>query len=165
MMPKPAAGFDGCKIAVPIDEEETMGMLSKLFGGSPDYPPLPTDNLAMGRLDEVHEELEALTHRVHENLVVVPAEHAAYVFLGKPPKRFGIAWIHDGKVSSLKELAEEHNLTPGMMDKLVDELGKAYAHASEAPRYTAQIGKKDVVVIPSDSLESEVHRILEETVH
>ncbi len=142
-----------------------MGMFNKLFGGSPDYPKLPTDNRAMSRLDEVHDELEALTHRVHENLEVVPAEHAAYVFLGKPPKRFGIAWIHDGKVSSLKELAEEHHLTPGMMDKLVDELGKAYTHASEAPRYTAQIGKKDVVVIPSDQLENEVQQILEATIH
>jgi len=142
-----------------------MGMLSKLFGGSPDYPPLPTDNLATSRLDEIHDELEALTHRVREDLVVVPAEHAAYVFLGKPPKKFGIAWIHDGKVSSLKELSEEHHLTPGMMDKLVDELGKAYSHASEAPRYTAHIGKKDVVVIPSERLENEVHQILEATIH
>lgn len=142
-----------------------MGMLDKLFGGGRNYPALPADNQAMRELDEVHDELEALTHRVREKLEIVPDEHAAYVFMGKPPKHFGIAWIHDGKVSSLKELAEENDLTPAMVDHLVSALGEAYGHASEAPRYTAHIGKKDVVVIPSETLKEEVHQILEGTIH
>lgn len=142
-----------------------MGMLNKLFGGSQDYPPLPTDNPAMKELDDLHEELEALTRRVREKLVIIPDQHAAYVFMGKPPKHFGVAWIHDGRVSSLKDLAEENNLSPAMIDNLVDELREAYTHASEAPRYTTHIGRKDVVVIPSDSLKDEVHQILEETIH
>ncbi|MEJ2592750.1 MAG: hypothetical protein P8178_15395 [Candidatus Thiodiazotropha sp.] len=142
-----------------------MGMLDKLFGGGHDYPPLPAENQAMKALDEVHDELEALTQRVREKLEIVPDEHAAFVFMGKPPKRFGIAWIHEGRVSSLKELAEENNLTPAMIDHLVDALREAYTHASEAPRYTTHIGRKDVVVIPSDSLKNEVHHIIEETIH
>ena len=142
-----------------------MGMLDKLFGGGQEYPPLPTDNPAMKELDDLHEELEALSRRVREKLVIVPDQHAAYVFMGKPPKHFGVAWIHDGRVSSLKDLAEENNLSPAMIDNLVDELREAYTHASEAPRYTTHIGRKDVVVIPSDSLKDEVHQILEETIH
>lgn len=142
-----------------------MGMLNKLFGGGHDYPPLPTDNRAMSKLDEVHDELEALTNRVREHLEIVPDDHAAYIFMGKPPKRFGIAWIHDGRVSSLKELAEENNLTPAMVEHLVDELREAYTHASEAPRYSTHIGKKDVVIIPSEELKQEVHHILEGTIH
>ena len=142
-----------------------MGMLDKLFGGGQEYPPLPTDNPAMKELDDLHEELEALSRRVREKLVIVPDQHAAYVFMGKPPKHFGVAWIHDGRVSSLKDLAEENNLSPAMIDNLVDELREAYTHASEAPRYTTHIGRKDVVVIPSDSLKDEVHQIFEETIH
>jgi hypothetical protein len=142
-----------------------MGMLDKLFGGGQEYPPLPTDNPAMKELDDLHEELEALSRRVREKLVIVPDQHAAYVFMGKPPKHFGVAWIHDGRVSSLKDLAEENNLSPAMIDNLVDELREAYTHASEAPRYTTHIGRKDVVVIPSDSLKDEVHQIIEETIH
>jgi hypothetical protein len=146
-------------------EEEEMGMLNKLFGRGEDYPPLPSDNQAMTRLDEVHAELESLTTRVRDHLEIVPAEHEAFVFMGKPPKRFGIAWIHDGRVSSLKELIDENQLTPAMVEQLIDELRQAYAHASDAPRYTAHIGDKEVVVIPSDGLEHEVHDILEHTIH
>lgn len=142
-----------------------MGMLDKWFGGSPSYPPLPTDIEAKAALDECQQPLEELTSRVKENLEIVPTEHAAYVFLGKPPKKFGIAWVHDGKVSSLKELAEENDLSPAKVDQLVDRLRQAYEHASDAPRYTAHIGKKDVVVIPSEGLEHEVHDIIEDVRH
>jgi len=142
-----------------------MGMLDKWFGGRPSYPVLPADNQAKAVLDECQNELEELTHRVRENMEIVPTEHAAYVFLGKPPKRFGIAWVHDGKVGSLKELAEENNLSPAKVDKLVDQLREAYEHASDAQRYTAHIGNKDVVVIPSTGLEHEVHDIIEGATH
>lgn len=142
-----------------------MGMLDRLFSGKPDYPPLPRDNQANTALNEVHDELEELTNRVRENLEIVPARHEAFVFLGKPPKKFGIAWVHDGKVSSLQELAEENDLTPAKVDKLVDRLREAYEHASDAPRYTTHIGKKDVVVIPSEGLEHKVHDIIEGVRH
>jgi hypothetical protein len=140
-------------------------MLDRLFGRGRDYPPLPQDNQATARLDEIHEALESLTHKVRDHLEVVPADHAAYIFLGKPPKHFGIAWIHDGKVSSLKELIEENHLTPTTVEQLLDDLREAYTSASGAPRYSLHIGNKDVVVIPSETLESEVHDILEETLH
>ncbi len=142
-----------------------MGMFDKWFGGRADYPPLPADNEAMTKLDEVKGPLEELTHRVSEHLEVVPAEHEAYVYLGKPPKRFGIAWIHDGQVSALKELAEEHQLSQLQVQQLVDKLGEAYEHASEAPRYTTEVGGKQVVVIPSQGLGQEVHQIMERAMH
>ena len=78
-----------------------MGMFDKWFGGAPDYPPLPADNEARAKLDEVMAPLEELAEKVHDHLEVVPAEHEAYVYLGKPPKRFGIAWVHDGKLDGL----------------------------------------------------------------
>jgi hypothetical protein len=145
--------------------EEIMKMLDRLFGRGKDYPPLPQDSQATARLDEIHEELESLTHKVRDRLEIVPADHAAFIFLGKPPKRFGIAWIHDGKVSSLKELVDEHHLTPAGVDQLLNELGEAYTHATDAPRYCSHVGNKDVVVIPSKDLENEVQEILQHTIH
>ncbi|QKK10311.1 MAG: hypothetical protein HND59_00475 [Pseudomonadota bacterium] len=142
-----------------------MGMLDKWFGGRKDYPPLPTDNEAQAKLDDVRSQLEELAQRVSDHLEVVPAEREAYVFLGKPPKRFGIAWIHDGKVSGLKELVDENQLSPRAIEKLVDNLGKAYEHASEAPRYSTRIGGKEMVVIPSAGLGQEVHQIIERATH
>lgn len=142
-----------------------MGMLDKWFGNKIDYPPLPQDNEAQARLEDVKGPLEDLARRVSDHLEVVPAENEAFVFLGKPPKRFGIAWIHDGKVSGLKELADEHKLSQMAVGKLIGELGHAYEHASEAPRFSAELGGKPAVVIPSKGLEQEVRQILESAIH
>ncbi|WP_210544117.1 hypothetical protein [Rhodoferax sp. PAMC 29310] len=85
-----------------------MGLLDKLFGNKEiEYPQLPVGNYALAQLDEIKGPLEELAQKVSDHLEVVPAEHEAFVFLGKPPKSFGIAWIHDGKVTGLKEFAEE----------------------------------------------------------
>jgi hypothetical protein len=142
-----------------------MGLLDKIFGSKVEYPPLPPDNEALAKLDEIKAPLEALALKVSDNLQVVPAEHEAFVFLGKPPKNFGIAWIHDGKVTGLKEFAEEHNLSQIEVGKLIVRLGEAYQHASETPRYSAEIGGKQMVIIPSKTLEQEMHQIMTNTLH
>jgi hypothetical protein len=142
-----------------------MGLLGKIFGSKVEYPPLPAGNEALVKLDEIKAPLAELAHKVSDHLEVVPAEHEAFVFLGKPPKSFGIAWIHDGKVTGLKEFAEEHHLSQIDMGKLIVRLGEAYQHASEAPRYSAEFGGKQMVVIPSKGLEQEMHQIMENTLH
>jgi hypothetical protein len=142
-----------------------MGIFDKLFGEHQDYPPLPADNDAMAQLQEVKEPLEKLAEKVRDHLEVVPAEHEAYVYLGRPPKRFGIAWIHDGKLDGLKELVDENHLSQAQTQKLVSALGTAYEHASDAPRYSAELAGKKVVVIPSRELGQEVHEIMEGVVH
>ncbi|PKO28934.1 MAG: hypothetical protein CVU36_14260 [Betaproteobacteria bacterium HGW-Betaproteobacteria-9] len=142
-----------------------MGLLDKFFGSKVEYPPLPAGNEALAQLDEMKAPLEELAHKVHDHLEVVPAEHEAFVFLGKPPKNFGIAWLHDGKVTGLKEFAEEHHLSQVEMGKLIVKLGEAYQHASEAPRYLAEFGGKQMVVIPSQGLEQEMHQIMSNTLH
>ena len=142
-----------------------MGMLDKLFGGKNDYPPLPADNDAMTKLDGVKPQLEELANRVNDHLEVVPGEQEAYVYLGKPPKRFGIAWLHDGKVDGLNELVEEYKLSQPQVQKLIGELSAAYEHASDAPRYSAEVAGKQVTVIPSRGLGKEVHQIIEGAIH
>jgi hypothetical protein len=142
-----------------------MGLLDKLLGTKVTYPPLPAGSDVVEQLDEVKAPLEELAHKVHDHLEVVPAEHEAFVFLGKPPKNFGIAWIHDGKVTGLKEFAEEHHLSQVEMGRLIVRLGEAYQHASETPRYSAEFGGKQMVVIPSKGLEQEMHQIMSNTLH
>ncbi len=142
-----------------------MGMLDKLFGGKNDYPPLPADNDALARLDKVKPQLEELANRVKDNLEVVPGEQEAYVYLGKPPKRFGIAWLHDGKVDGLNELVSEYKLSQLQVQKLIGALSAAYEHASDAPRYSTEVAGKQVTVIPSTGLGKEVHQIIEGAIH
>ncbi|MBA4266013.1 MAG: hypothetical protein C0453_13095 [Comamonadaceae bacterium] len=142
-----------------------MGLLDKIFGSKVKYPPLPAGNEALAKLDEVKAPLEELAHKVSDHLEVVPAEHEAFVFLGKPPEAFGIAWIHDGKVTSLKDMAKEHHLSQVEVGELIVQLGQAYKHASDAPRYSAEFGGKQMVVIPSKGLGQEVHKIMASTLH
>jgi len=142
-----------------------MGMFDKWFGGKQDFPPLPADNEAMAKLNEVKAQLEELAKKVNDHLEVVPAEHEAYVYLGRPPKRFGIAWIHDGKVDGLKELVDESQLSQAEVQKMIRALGAAYEHASDAPRYSAELAGKKVVVIPSRGLGREVHAIMDTAIH
>jgi len=135
-----------------------MGLLSKLFGGgSPEFPPLDSDHYAATRLGAIRTELESLMGMTKDRLEVVPAEHAAYVFIGKPPKKFGVAWIHDGKVSNFKNLVEEKGVSPARLETLVEELQKAYEASADAERYRLEVGDRTIVVAPSEQLESAVH--------
>ena len=117
------------------------------------------------RLAEVEDQLGELAGQVNDPLEVVPTEHAAYVFIGKPPKRFGLAWIHDGKISGLNTLVEEHGLKPLEVEKLLDQLRGAYERNANVSRFCATVQDRDVVVTPSPKLEKEVHEIIDNVVH
>ena len=142
-----------------------MGLLDRFFGSKVTYPPLPAGNEAAHQFEAIKPPLEELAHKVSDHLEVVPAGDEAFVFLGKPPKTFGIAWIHDGKVTGLKEFAQEHQLSQIEVGKLIVKLGEAYQHASETPRYSAEVGGKQVVVIPSEGLGEEIHQIMSSKLH
>ena len=142
-----------------------MGLLDKLLGNKVEHPPLPADHEAVGRLDEIKAPLEQLAQRVSDPLEVVLGDHEAYVYLGKPPKSFGVAWLHDGKVTGLKEFAEEHQLSQIDVGKLIVRLGEAYQHGSDAERFSAEVGGKQLVITPSKRLGQEVHDIIANPPH
>jgi hypothetical protein len=142
-----------------------MGLLDKLFSGTPDLPAIDTNSTAAERVAHVEKELHDLAANVKQPLEVVPAEHAAYVFIGKPPKKFGLAWIHDGKVSGLNTLVEEHGLQPSEAAKVADQLREVYERHQDVQRYNAQVQDVEIVVAPSPKLEREVHEVIEAIVH
>ncbi len=141
-----------------------MSFFSDLFSSKPDLPDLDPTSTAATRVAEVEAELDMLAHQVKDRLEVVPSEHAAYVYIGKPPKKFGLAWIHDGKISGLNTLVEEHGLDPLEVSKVVDELRAAYERNEGVKRYCAHVRDRDVVVTPSDNLEHEVHEIIDKLI-
>ena len=142
-----------------------MSFLSDLFSRKPDLPDLDPTTPAATRIAEVEAELDQLAHQVNDRLEVVPSEHAAYVYIGKPPKKFGLAWIHDGKISGLNTLVEEHGLKPLEVEKLLDQLRAAYERNAKVNRYCATVHDRHVVVTPSATLEKEVHEIIDKVVH
>lgn len=142
-----------------------MGIFGKLFSRKVEYPPIDPNSPAASRLAEVELQIDELAQRVRQRLEIIPSAHAAYVFIGKPPKNFGLAWIHDDKISGLNTLVEEHGLAPTAMARVVEQLREAYEHSADAERYVAQVKDRDVVVTDSPRLEKEVHEIIDKVVH
>lgn len=142
-----------------------MGLLSNLFSSKPAYPEIDPASDVAKRIAEVEPQLDELAGKISEPLEVVPAKHAAYVFIGKPPKKFGLAWVHDGKVSGLNTLVEEHGLKPAQIDHIMEELRDAYQRNSSAEHYCTTVHGRTVTVTTSDKLEHEVHEIIEEILH
>ena len=95
----------------------------------------------------------------------MPAEDSVYIFLGKPSKKFGIAWIEDGeKIVNFKSLVDKKGLTQDNLQRLSEELRKAYIAHQDKPRYMTRISDREVVVIPSNSLFSNLKGVVEQTV-
>ena len=142
-----------------------MGILGKFFGGKLDYPSLDSSAPAAMQLESVRPPLEKLAGETKDPLEVVPAEDSVYVFIGKPPKKFGIAWIEDGeKIVNFKSLVDEKGLSPTRLNQLSDELKKAYIAHQDKPRYVTKISDREVVVIPSESLMNNLKGVVEQTV-
>ena len=142
-----------------------MGIFGKFFGDKHDYPPLESSAPAAKQLESVRPPLEKLAGETNDPLEVVPAEDSVYIFVGKPPKKFGIAWIEDGeKIVNFKSLVDEKGLSPTSLNHLSEELKKVYIAHQDKPRYVTRISDREVVVIPSTSLLNNLKGVVEQTV-
>ncbi|MDH3391552.1 MAG: hypothetical protein OEL85_07135 [Desulfobulbaceae bacterium] len=146
-------------------KEELMGFMDKLFSSAKEYPPLNKDNPAAQKIDALRQPVEKLLSEVKDPVEVVPGEETAFFFIGKPPKKFGVAWVgKDGKVVNFKSLVEEKGLSIISLERLSDRLKKIYIQHQEEPRYSITINEKQVVVTPSDALKNDIRKVIEDTV-
>ena len=142
-----------------------MGFMDKLFGSAKEYPPLSVDDPAAQKIDALRQPMEKLVSEVKDPIEVVPGNETAFFFIGKPPKKFGIAWVgKDGKVVNFKSLVEEKGLSIISLEKLSDRLKQVYIQHQEEPRYSIKINDKQVVVTPSETLKSDISKVIEDTV-
>ena len=144
-----------------------MGMFDKLFGSTtPDYPELSPDDPAAGYLDSMRQpSLEKFVSEVSDPIEIVPATDTAYFFIGKPPKKFGVAWIGDqGEISNFKSLVEEKGLSPISLEMLSNKLKEVYIQHQQEPRYSKTVLDKKIVVTPSETLREDVKKVVEETI-
>ena len=137
-----------------------MGFFSK-FGGQKDYPALGSDNTAARQLANMQAALKTLVEEIPDKLEVVPSDDAAYVFIGKPPKRFGMAWIdEDGQIGKLHTLVKDKGVQPSVLQGISEELRVAYEKNQDADRFTAEVGGKSIIVTPCPELKDEVAEII-----
>jgi len=134
-----------------------MGLFSKKLN----YPDLNLDNPAAEQIHEVEGQIKDLMGQVSDPLEVIPSVDHAYVFIGKPPKKFGVAMIEEGKVQSFLAAAKEKGLDQAKIQQLNEQLRQAYIHNVDAQRYKTSVAGKDVVVTPCKQLDQEVQQVMQ----
>lgn len=134
-----------------------MGLFSKKLN----YPDLNLDNPAAEQIHEVEGPIKDLMGQVSDPLEVVPSDDHAYVFIGKPPKKFGVAMIEEGKVQSFLAAAKEKGLDQAKIQQLNEQLRDAYMHNVDAQRYKTNVAGKEIVVTPCKQLDQEVQQVMQ----
>ncbi len=139
-----------------------MGFLNNIFGKEKkDYPVLDGSNPVADRLKPFQGELENFAKEVTDPIEVIPTGNTAYLYLGTPPKRFGIAWIRDGKVFNFKTLAEQKGISEMKLQLMSEKLREAYEKSTKADRFIMPLSNQRVIVTSSESFERELERIIE----
>lgn len=141
-----------------------MGFFSK----KPDresYPALGPGNRAAEQLANIQGCLENLVDEIPDNLEVIPGDDAAYVFIGKPPKKFGVAWIEEGEIKNFQTVVKEKGIQPMVLQGVIDQLRATYEKNKDVDRYTTVIHGKTIVVTPCEELEHEVADLIRKISH
>jgi hypothetical protein len=145
-------------------KEEFMGFMDKLFSSSKEYPPLNNDDSAAQKIGAMQQIIEKFVAEINDPLEVLPGNETAFFFIGKPPKKFGVAWVgKDGKVINFKSLVEEKGLSMISLEHLSDRLKELYIKHQDEPRYSMTISDKQVVVTTSETLKSDIRKVIDDT--
>jgi len=139
-----------------------MGLFDGLRGKKEDYPALDPNSKAAARLTAHQAHLEDLAKRAKDRLEAVPTDRGLYVYVGKPPKKFGVVWYENGEEHSFMTVMKKHGLTALQMQQLSDELRDIYSAHQDQPRYVYPLKQQEIVVTPDESLARDVERVIEE---
>ncbi|NJD57114.1 MAG: hypothetical protein FIA94_12025 [Nitrospirae bacterium] len=137
-----------------------MGLLGKLFGKEKELPQLDPSTPAAAKLNEFKSVLDPFVHKIHDKMEFVPAANTVYVYIGKPPGMFGLAWFENGQEINFKTFTTSKGLKQKQIQSIYGRLGEAYAGYESAPRYETTIGDKKVIVLPSDDLVKKIEDII-----
>ena len=138
-----------------------MGFFDKMFGKSVEYPALDSSHPIAPRLQEHRSGLETLAKQVSDPLEVVPSGRALYVFIGKPPKKFGLAKVAGSRVQSFQEILDERKLGVDSVGDVIETLRGIYEASDGAPCFAATFAVRQVVVTPSPELGTKVDEALQ----
>ena len=138
-----------------------MGIFGSLFGKKEEYPPLDPASEALRAMEAMEEPLKGLTGAVKDRLEVIPAGDAAYIYIGKPPEYFGLAWVEDGKLENLKSYLGQKGASQDAVKQLTERLREVYVKAQGAKRYSYSVAGRDVVVTPASEMASGIKSALE----
>lgn len=144
---------------VAFRRDEDMGILDGLFG--PKHPPLPETNPAVLRLGDAGEEFEAFVAKANDKLEVVTGDGPLYLFVGRPPKAFGVVWFEGGERHAVRSMMEAGTLSAQAAGQLARAFGDIYSSHSTDERYSYTIAGQAVTVAPSPEFHNELSQAVE----
>ena len=137
-----------------------MGLFGKLFGKEKELPQLDPSSPAAAKLNEHKSSLEPFVGKIHDNMEFVPSPKTVYVYIGKPPSMFGLAWFENGQEVNFKSFTASKGLKQKQIQSIYSKLGEAYAASETAARFETVIAGKKIVVIPSEDLAKKIDEIV-----
>jgi len=137
-----------------------MGLLDKVFSNKPDYPELAPDGQLAQQVQGVRQPLEDLMDQVKDPIEIVPAEERTFIFIGKPPKKFGVAWIEGTNVENFQKRAQDAGIGASRMEDISGKLRSAYEKYENSDRYVTDLAGRKVVVTPSNDLNRDINAIV-----
>lgn len=141
-----------------------MNILRTLLPSAP-VPELDPLSVAGHTIDELSNPLAHLAESTDEDLEVIPSEHEAYVFIGSPPNNFELAWVHHDTVSHLHKLSRKHGLSEAENSEIMEQLRRCYRHHQRDYRFHADVDHHDMMVLPSNSMQLDLHDIIDKVLH
>lgn len=138
-----------------------MGFFDKVLGNKKEFPPLAQEHPVMSRLQRDMPGLEILAREISDPIELVPAEKMTYVFIGKPPKQFGMAWVEGREVRDFKTLGKQKGMTSLDLKPFMEKIKETYEKNRSDEHFSTKVADRDVVVTPTAALASEVEQIIQ----
>lgn len=132
-----------------------MGLFDGMFGSK--HPPLPEADPAIAKIAAQNPGFESFVASANDRIEVLAGDGPLYVFVGKPPKAFGIVWFIDGERHDVRSEMESKAMTRDSAAGLVQQLGGVYSNHGGDGRFSHKVGNHAVTVTPSSAFYDEVH--------
>lgn len=132
-----------------------MGLFDAFVG--PKHPELAADHPAAATVASLGDGFASFVASANDRMEAVVGDGStAYVFVGKPPKAFGLVWFEDGVRSDVRAEMEAHRMTRETASILVSGLGDVYTRHSAAERFAHKVAGHAVTITPSVEFHTDI---------
>ncbi|PKQ29579.1 MAG: hypothetical protein CVT60_04715 [Actinobacteria bacterium HGW-Actinobacteria-10] len=133
-----------------------MGLFNSMFGSK--HPDLDSKSDAASQIARQGHALEAFVSSANDRMEAIPGDGPLYVFVGRPPKAFGLVWFDGDGRHDVRSMVESKAMTRDAASQLAQELPVIYSRYSEEGRFAHKIGSTSIVVTPSAAFYAELQQ-------
>jgi len=133
-----------------------MGLFGGMFG--PKHPELDPQSGATRQIADQGQTFASFVSSANDRMEAVPGDGSLFVFVGKPPKAFGLVWFDGEGRHDVRSMMENKAMTRDSASQLVHDLPTIYARYSAEERFVHKVGSKSVIVTPSAAFHADLQR-------